>query len=34
MKRLGKTNHIHERQINVEFLAGGGIKPIFLKFKL
>lgn len=26
MKRLGKTNHIHARKMNLEFLAGGGIK--------
>ena len=34
MKRLGKTNHIHARHINFEFLARGGIKQIFLKFQL
>jgi hypothetical protein len=26
IKRLGKTNHIHARQMILEFLAGGGIK--------
>jgi len=34
MKRLGKIIHIHARQINLEFLAGGGIKQIFLEFHL
>jgi len=32
MKRLGKTNHIHPRQMNLEFLAGREIKQFFFKF--
>jgi hypothetical protein len=34
MKRPRKTNHMHARHMNLEFLAGGGIKQIFLKFQL
>jgi len=34
VKRLGEINHIHARQMNLEFLAGGGRKQIFLKFQL